>query len=115
VQTDGQRYSLRKNPAEARKAQHRLQEKLTLLQTQVTARHAQGRGRPSLPARGRVAGAASVGDASHAQPARVAPPQRPPDQPRHCSRSPRAHAPTRGLRCLGDRRPPRPARCANGP
>jgi transposase len=40
VQVDGKRYILRKNPAEARKAQHRLQEKLTRLQTLVTARNA---------------------------------------------------------------------------
>jgi transposase len=40
VQADGKRYILRKNPAEARKAQHRLQDKLTLLQTLVTARNA---------------------------------------------------------------------------
>jgi transposase len=40
VQADGKRYILRKNAAEARKAQHRLQEKLTTLQTLVAARNA---------------------------------------------------------------------------
>jgi len=40
VQADGKRYILRKNPAEARKAQHRLQDKLTTLQTLVAARNA---------------------------------------------------------------------------
>jgi hypothetical protein len=40
VQADGKRYILRKNPTEARKAQHRLQDKLTTLQTLVAARNA---------------------------------------------------------------------------
>jgi transposase len=40
VQADGKRYILRKNAAEARKAQHRLQDKLTTLQTLVAARNA---------------------------------------------------------------------------
>ena len=40
VQADGKRYILRKNPAEARKAQHRLEDKLTTLQTLVAARNA---------------------------------------------------------------------------
>jgi transposase len=40
VQADGKRYILRKNAAEARKAQHRFQDKLTTLQTLVAARNA---------------------------------------------------------------------------
>jgi hypothetical protein len=40
VQADGKRYILRKNAAEARKAQHRLQDKLTTLQQLVAARNA---------------------------------------------------------------------------
>jgi transposase len=40
VQADGKRYILRKNPAEARKAQHRLEDKLATLQTLVAARNA---------------------------------------------------------------------------
>ena len=40
VQADEKRYLLRKNPAEARKTQHRLDDKLTTLQALVTARNA---------------------------------------------------------------------------
>jgi transposase len=40
VQADGKRYILRKNGAEARKARHRLNDKLQTLQTLVTARNA---------------------------------------------------------------------------
>src|SRR5215475_276736 len=40
VQADGKRYILRKNVAEARKAQYRLQDKLTTLQTLVAVRNA---------------------------------------------------------------------------
>lgn len=40
VQADGKRYILRKNMAEARKAAHRLQDKLATLQTLVAARNA---------------------------------------------------------------------------
>jgi transposase len=40
VQADGKRYILRKNAAEARKAQHRLQDKLATLQTLIAARNA---------------------------------------------------------------------------
>jgi hypothetical protein len=40
VQADGKRYLLRKNAAEARKAQHRLDDKLATLRTLVAARNA---------------------------------------------------------------------------
>jgi len=59
VQADGKRYILRKNAAEARKAQHRLQEKLTTLQQLVPARNAKvatsTRGQPEAGLRGRQA------------------------------------------------------------
>src|SRR4029450_9447368 len=55
-QADGKRYILRKNAAEARKAQHRLQDKLTTLQTLVAARNAKvvasPRGQPEAGLRG---------------------------------------------------------------
>ena len=41
VETEGVRYILRKNPQEAERAQHRLEDKLTKLETQIEARNAQ--------------------------------------------------------------------------
>src|SRR5499427_4107925 len=92
VQADNKRYILRKNAAEARKARHRLADKLATLRTLVSARNAKVG----------AAGAPSVGAAPQAQHGRSAGPRGTSDHPYHGCDRPRADLAARRLLCPGD-------------